>query len=127
MRILAQVNKNFNPLSRPNHRYSSIKNNISPHIRQSHSHSHSQRHTPDTMTSSQITQLKAYNACDISDALLKLHVPNSGFLSDLVLRSPYPISPNNSRDPGIVIAPASTVRFVSKSWSVVAAKAGDGG
>ncbi|CAG8982128.1 hypothetical protein HYALB_00003220 [Hymenoscyphus albidus] len=73
------------------------------------------------MTSSQITKLKEYNACDISDALLKLQVPNSGFLSDLVLRSPPP----NSQDTGIIIAPASTVTFVSKSHH--AAQAGDVG
>lgn len=60
--------------------------------------------------------LKAYNACDISDALLKLKVPNAGFLPDLKLQtsSTSNTSPSPSLDL-VTIAPASTVTFVSKT------------
>lgn len=55
---------------------------------------------------SQIQTLKKYTACDIADVLLKLKVPNAGYLSDLKLQT------TSSED--ITIAPASTVRFISK-------------
>jgi regulator of RNase E activity RraA len=55
---------------------------------------------------SQIESLSKYTACDIADALLKLQVPNAGFLPDLKLITPSPSS--------ITIAPASTVVFASK-------------
>lgn len=58
----------------------------------------------------QLQTLKNYTACDISDALLKLKVPNCGFLPDLALISPPP-HPTGSQ---IIIAPASTVLFVPK-------------
>ena len=60
-----------------------------------------------TTSQTQLTALKSYTACDISDALLSLSVPNAGFLPDLVLRTPGP-----SASP--LIAPASTVLFASK-------------
>jgi regulator of RNase E activity RraA len=54
----------------------------------------------------QIQSLSKYTACDIADALLKLKVPNAGYLPDLKLITPSPSS--------ITIAPASTVVFASK-------------
>jgi regulator of RNase E activity RraA len=54
----------------------------------------------------QIQSLSKYTACDIADALLKLKVPNAGFLPDLKLITPSPAS--------VTIAPASTVVFASK-------------
>jgi regulator of RNase E activity RraA len=54
----------------------------------------------------QIHSLSKYTACDIADALLKLKVPNAGYLPDLKLITPSPSS--------ITIAPASTVVFASK-------------
>ncbi|KAF4633443.1 hypothetical protein G7Y89_g4674 [Cudoniella acicularis] len=62
-------------------------------------------------TQSQIEALKKYTACDIADALLKLKVPNAGFLPDLKLHAPPPASLKEN----ITIAPASTVIFVPKS------------
>ncbi|KAF2860112.1 RraA-like protein [Piedraia hortae CBS 480.64] len=53
-----------------------------------------------------ISSLKPYSACDISDALLKLSVPNSGFLADIV-----PLGPTNN----VIYARVSTVQFVSKN------------
>jgi regulator of RNase E activity RraA len=58
----------------------------------------------------QIHSLSNYTACDIADALLKLKVPNAGYLPDLKLITPSP-SPSPS---SITIAPASTVVFASK-------------
>jgi regulator of RNase E activity RraA len=58
----------------------------------------------------QLQTLKNYTACDISDALLKLKVPNCGFLPDLSLFSPAS-RPTGSQ---ITIAPASTVLFGPK-------------
>jgi regulator of RNase E activity RraA len=58
-----------------------------------------------TSTTTQIATLKQYTSCDIADALLKLSIPNAGFLPDLILRTP-------STTP--LIAPASTVLFASK-------------
>jgi len=64
---------------------------------------------------SQLQALQKYTACDISDALLKLKVPNCGFLPDLKLYTPTPdiINPNAANR--IIIAPASTVQFVPRS------------
>jgi regulator of RNase E activity RraA len=53
--------------------------------------------------------LQKYTACDIADALLKLQVPNAGFLPDLNLYAP------SSTKTEITIAPASTVIFASKT------------
>ncbi|KAK6536192.1 hypothetical protein TWF281_000436 [Arthrobotrys megalospora] len=55
--------------------------------------------------------LADYNACDISDALLKLKVPGAGFLADI---APHNLSPSQSP----IIAPAHTVLFAPKSSSV---------
>ena len=51
-------------------------------------------------------ELEKYTACDISDALLKLKVPQAGFLRDM----------NMYGVPGdkVVIAPVSTIMFVPK-------------
>ncbi|KAH8149365.1 uncharacterized protein LAJ45_06444 [Morchella importuna] len=49
--------------------------------------------------------LKQYNACDISDALLKLKVPYAGFLVDILPRT---------STPGINISVATTVLFAPK-------------
>jgi regulator of RNase E activity RraA len=62
-------------------------------------------------TPSQIQQLQEYTACDISDALLKLKVPNCGFLPDLNVYSPA--SPPPGSKP--TIAPASTVLFAPRN------------
>jgi regulator of RNase E activity RraA len=59
----------------------------------------------------QIQALKNYTACDISDGLLKLKVPNCGFLPDLTLITPS-TTPSDSQ---ITIAPASTVLFAPKN------------
>lgn len=55
--------------------------------------------------------LEKYTACDIADALLKLKVPNAGFISDLKLMAPS--STDIKKE--ITIAPASTVVMASKS------------
>ncbi|KAH6680337.1 ribonuclease E inhibitor RraA/Dimethylmenaquinone methyltransferase [Halenospora varia] len=62
-------------------------------------------------TKTQIETLKKYTACDIADALLKLKVPNAGFLPDLKLHAPPP----SSLKENITIAPASTVIFAQKN------------
>jgi len=62
---------------------------------------------------------QSYSACDISDGLLKLKVPQAGFLPDI---SPIPSSavlPNGNGKP--MIAPISTLLFVSKSHSTYSA------
>ncbi|EHK99887.1 RraA-like protein [Glarea lozoyensis ATCC 20868] len=64
-----------------------------------------------TSTTSQINALKIYTACDIADALLKLKVPNAGFIADLGLRT---ASLRTASKNEITIAPASTVLFASK-------------
>jgi regulator of RNase E activity RraA len=61
-------------------------------------------------TQDQVQALRKYTACDIADALLKLKVPNAGFLPDLKLFAPAPASIKTE----ITIAPASTVIFDSK-------------
>ncbi|KAF3912222.1 hypothetical protein ABW21_db0209856 [Orbilia brochopaga] len=71
---------------------------------------------------SRIEALRTYNACDISDALLKLKVPGAGFLADVVLHTPkhhtalLPDSLTPIPDP--LIAPAHTVLFAPKSSTV---------
>ena len=62
----------------------------------------------------QIEALQKYTACDISDALNKLKVPNCGFLPDLRLFTPTPdiINPNAANR--VTILPASTVQFVPR-------------
>jgi hypothetical protein len=65
-----------------------------------------------TSTTSQINALKIYTACDIADALLKLKVPNAGFIADLGLRT---ASLRTASKNEITIAPASTVLFASKA------------
>lgn len=62
-------------------------------------------------TKDQLQELRNYTACDISDALLKLKVPNCGFLPDLNLYTP----PAASLSRQILIAPASTVLFAPKT------------
>ncbi|KAF3916644.1 hypothetical protein ABW20_dc0104653 [Dactylellina cionopaga] len=57
--------------------------------------------------------LAAYNACDISDALLKLKVPGAGFLADVVFRT----QSKSSQKP--IVAPAHTVTFAPKTPSPV--------
>ncbi|KAH6678846.1 DlpA domain-containing protein [Plectosphaerella plurivora] len=52
----------------------------------------------------QIRALECYNACDVSDALLKLNVPGAGFLPDLQSYGSH----------STIVAPASTVLFVPK-------------
>jgi regulator of RNase E activity RraA len=62
-------------------------------------------------TKDQIQVLRNYTACDISDALLKLKVPNCGFLPDLNLYTP--LAPSQTSQ--VLVAPASTVLFAPKS------------
>ncbi|PYI22495.1 DlpA domain protein [Aspergillus violaceofuscus CBS 115571] len=69
--------------------------------------------------------LHNYSACDISDALLKLQpqtpgtAARAGHLADLstylpsLTHTPYPTPPNHQHNPKI-IAPASTIKFISK-------------
>lgn len=69
-----------------------------------------QNHRRQMATASQLQTLKKYNACDISDALLKLSVPNAGFLPDL-----NPVSHSSTSSPAApLIAPASTIVFASR-------------
>ncbi|KAK2627319.1 hypothetical protein QTJ16_003285 [Diplocarpon rosae] len=68
-------------------------------------------------TSHDIEFLRNYTACDIADALLKLKVPNAGFLADL---KPFTSRPRSLRtvekgNPDITMAPASTVLFAPKT------------
>ena len=62
-------------------------------------------------TKEQLQALRNYTACDISDALLKLKVPNAGYLPDLNLYTP----PAASLSRQVRIAPASTVLFAPKA------------
>jgi regulator of RNase E activity RraA len=68
-----------------------------------------------TATKEQFQTLQNYTACDIADALLKLQVPNAGFLPDLHLFAP----PHSSTKKEITVAPASTVIFAFKDGSNV--------
>lgn len=65
----------------------------------------------------QLQALKKYTACDIADALVRLKVPNCGFLPDLTLYSPSSV-PVNSQ---VTIAPASTLLLIPKSATDVSA------
>ncbi|KAF4964939.1 hypothetical protein FSARC_7211 [Fusarium sarcochroum] len=56
-----------------------------------------------------IAKLQQYTACDISDALLKLKVPDAGFVADLNLYSSPEDGPTS-----VTIAPVSTVLFAPK-------------
>ncbi|KAI7607767.1 hypothetical protein KC346_g9938 [Hortaea werneckii] len=58
-----------------------------------------------------------YSACDVSDALLKLKIPQAGFLPDIL-----PLNNNNDNSPNpkpttTIVAPLSTVLFVPKTPS----------
>jgi len=74
--------------------------------------------SPSTVTPDQIAQLKQYTSCDISDALLKLHVPNGGFIPDLHLFPPPASLSSPPSTDSVTIAPASTFLFVPKSLDV---------
>ncbi|KAE8451519.1 hypothetical protein EG329_003592 [Mollisiaceae sp. DMI_Dod_QoI] len=63
------------------------------------------------LSQEQLQVLEKYTACDIADALLKLKVPNAGFLPDLKLVAP----PSTSIKNDVIIAPASTVVMASKT------------
>ncbi|RKF75492.1 4-hydroxy-4-methyl-2-oxoglutarate aldolase [Golovinomyces cichoracearum] len=58
-----------------------------------------------------ITMLAEYTACDIADALLKLHVSNAGYLSNLHLITRPDVTSTSEISPTITIAPASTMTF----------------
>ncbi|KAL2075825.1 hypothetical protein VTL71DRAFT_768 [Oculimacula yallundae] len=62
-------------------------------------------------TKDQLQILQKYTSCDIADALVKLKVPNAGFLADLKLIAPSPGSLSSE----VLIAPASTVLFAQKT------------
>ncbi|RMY84887.1 hypothetical protein D0861_06740 [Hortaea werneckii] len=53
-----------------------------------------------------------YSACDVSDALLKLKVPQAGFLPDIL-----PLNNSNNGKATTIVAPISTVLFVPKTPS----------
>lgn len=61
-----------------------------------------------------IAQLQKYTACDVSDALLKLKVPNAGFLADLNLYCGSPSSAPAATQADVTVRPVSTVLFVPK-------------
>lgn len=68
-----------------------------------------------TATPEQLAELKKYTSCDISDALLRLKVPNSGFIADLHLfPSSTPLASPPSFD-SVTVAPASTFLFIPKT------------
>ncbi|KAF8866860.1 RraA-like protein [Acephala macrosclerotiorum] len=71
------------------------------------------------LSQEQVETLEKYTACDIADALLKLKVPNAGFLVDLRLVSPTVTS--IKRAEFITIAPASTVVMASKTGGDISA------
>jgi len=62
----------------------------------------------------QISALRQYTACDISDALLKLKVPGAGLLPDLSLVSADPGAKGQQE---VAIAPGWPVLFVPKGSS----------
>ncbi|KAK6362968.1 hypothetical protein TWF730_000416 [Orbilia blumenaviensis] len=66
------------------------------------------------LDNAKLEALAAYNACDISDALLKLKVPGAGFLADITLRTP-PSTTQTKDQTRPIIAPAHTVLFAPKS------------
>ncbi|ERT00982.1 ribonuclease e inhibitor rraa/dimethylmenaquinone methyltransferase [Sporothrix schenckii 1099-18] len=57
-----------------------------------------------------VEELKAFTACDVADALLKLKVPNGGFLAGITLWSP-------ERQAGAtkIVGPAYTVQYALNS------------
>lgn len=72
-----------------------------------------------------LRELKSYTACDIADALLRLEVPNAGFLPDLRLfarPTPPAESSEGSVGPDVLIAPASTVLFVPKTGATASSQ-----
>jgi regulator of RNase E activity RraA len=76
-----------------------------------HTHDFARRMATSKLSQEQRQALEKYTACDIADALLKLKVPNAGFLSDMKLMAPS--SADIKKE--ITIAPASTVVMASKS------------
>ncbi|KAI9049066.1 hypothetical protein LZ554_006914 [Drepanopeziza brunnea f. sp. 'monogermtubi'] len=69
-------------------------------------------------TSHQLQELGIYTACDIADALVKLKIPNAGFLPDLKLFAPPSTAPKGSKggsNSDVLVAPASTVLFAPKT------------
>ncbi|KAG9229336.1 ribonuclease E inhibitor RraA/Dimethylmenaquinone methyltransferase [Amylocarpus encephaloides] len=60
-----------------------------------------------SLTPARLEDLEKHTACDIADALLKLKVPNAGFVADLL--------PRTSSKQEITIGRASTVFFSSKN------------
>ena len=62
------------------------------------------------MASSIVAALSEFTACDVSDALLKLKVPNGGFLSGITLWSPA-----RQSGPTKIVGPAYTVKYVPHS------------
>lgn len=69
-----------------------------------------------------ISQLQAYSACDISDALLKLKVPTGGIIADLlpVTDSARPPQASSTAATPVVVAPLSTILFAPKDPSLQA-------
>ncbi|KAG6011089.1 hypothetical protein E4U54_008304 [Claviceps lovelessii] len=63
-----------------------------------------------TLSTDTVTKLQQYTACDISDALLKLHVPGAGHLADLTSYS----TKLGSDATLPTIAPVSTILFAAK-------------
>ncbi|KAK5132723.1 hypothetical protein LTR08_008689 [Meristemomyces frigidus] len=61
---------------------------------------------------------EGYSACDVSDALLKLKIPQAGFLADI---TPIPNLSTRSRAPRHLVAPLSTILFVPKAHAAGAA------
>ncbi|KAG5922735.1 hypothetical protein E4U42_005358 [Claviceps africana] len=70
-----------------------------------------------TLSTATVTKLQQYTACDISDALLKLHVPGAGHLADLASYSTRPGDEANLP----TIAPVSTILFAAKGETAVPA------
>ncbi|KAI6710232.1 hypothetical protein JHW43_007249 [Diplocarpon mali] len=83
--------------------------------------------TTDKPTSHDLESLQNYTACDIADALLKLKVPNAGFLADLKPFTPRPRQVRGVGDgnPDITVAPASTVLFAPKTGDTSSYPAGN--
>ncbi|KAI0999617.1 hypothetical protein K3495_g8581 [Podosphaera aphanis] len=64
-----------------------------------------------SISAEHLAELSKYTACDIADALLKLHTPNAGYLPDLnLITSASSFSPKSRT----TIAPASTLLFRPK-------------
>ncbi|EXJ90701.1 hypothetical protein A1O1_03805 [Capronia coronata CBS 617.96] len=75
-----------------------------------------------------LRQLQDYSACDVSDALLKLQktepgeVPRAGFLVDI---GPVPLPQQHAETDHKIVAPACTLKLVSKYSRVEAAPAAE--